>query len=331
MTKILIAESLRIETIRQIEKEAGDISFYPDGEFQDSAAIDGFHFVYSPDLTPQDLEGSALSGFDCLIVRPKEVSSLAIKNADALKLIVRGGAGLNSIDLAMAKQLGVVVENTPGQNSVSTAEYTFALIMEAVAKRNILLCDNQTRKGQNKPAEKYEGRELSGKKIGIVGLGSIGLQVASRCHAFGMVVEVFSRSRKDVSYKQHNSLESLLQSGLDILSLHCPLTEKTDKLISEKEFDLMGKSITLINAARPQLVDSKAFKYAIDSGILNSYAIDGDLDLVQPFIDADPNCRGIITNHIADSTAEAQEKITRQVIKQVVAFFKDGQVINAAP
>jgi len=275
MTRVLIAESVDEKIL---------------AEFQGK-----LDFVYSPDITPQELE-TKIRDFDGLIVRPKPVSAKVIANAKRLKLIIRGGAGVNSIDLTACREKGIIVENTPGLNSDATAEFTVLLMLQAFAKRQAELADIRSREGNPGQPEDYMGRE-----------------------GFGM--ELIIHSRKTV-------LKDLLNSGCDIISLHIPLSAETTGLIGEKEFALMKNGTVIINTARPQLIDVKAFKITLESAKISSFGIDGDYDLVKPFIDADVNKKGIITHHIADATYEAQANITRAALTQAVEFFMNGKEIN---
>lgn len=325
MPKILIAESLEFETLENIAKKE-HLKIYKH-HANESIPDDGFHLFYQPDISVHELE-EALNAYDALVVRPKEVTAKAIKNAPNLKLIVRGGAGMNSIDLKACKEQNVTAENTPGANSVSTAEYTFALIMEVVARRQIHRADADTRTGKPEVPEDYTGRELAGKTLAIIGFGNIGEKVAKRAEAFDMNVIYNARNKKDVPYKYFDDIHELLKQQPDIISLHAPLTLETENMIGNEEFALMKQGTILINAARPQLIEPDAFIKALHHGRIGSFAIDGDLELVEIFAHADKEWKGVITHHIADSTIEAQSKITQMILYQLLAFFRDNKIIN---
>lgn len=327
MPHILIAESLDMETLQTAAREQG-WQVHLNVPTPDDDGQGDWHFSYQPHIMPDVLK-MELGRYDALVVRPKEAKGEAIRAAmPRLKIIVRGGAGINSIDLEAAAECGVIVENTPGQNSVSTAEFTFALIMELAANRQIQRSASDTLRGDPDAPEHYLGRELEGQKIGIIGLGAIGQAVARRAAAFDMEVFSYSRTKKDVPYRQFDSLNALLDAGPDIICLHAPYTPQTEKMLDKAAYNLMKKSTILINTARPQLMDAAALKYALSKGIISRFAIDGDMDLVEPFIKIDQHRKGIITHHIADATKQAQAKITRQVLAQLVAFFREGKVVN---
>jgi D-3-phosphoglycerate dehydrogenase len=306
--RVLIAESLDEKTLQ-------------------SFSAKGVEFVYMPNLTPQDLE-SKIKGFDGLIVRPKPVSAKVIENADMLKLIIRGGAGVNSIALAACKDKGIAVENTPGLNSDATAEFTILLMLQAFAKRQSELSATKTRAGNPGMPEAYTGFELKNKRLGLIGLGNIASRVAKIAEAFGMEVIAYTRSKKDSDVKQVHDLHKLLHMGCDIISLHVPQSDETKNMIGTQEFACMKNATVIINTARPQLIDVIALGAALESGKVGAFAIDGDYDLVKPFIKIDSANKGIITHHIADATYEAQANITKQALSQAVAFFIEGKEIN---
>lgn len=314
MPKLLIAESV-------------DTKMLEDFENSENNSENNLDISYQPNITPQELE-QEISDYDALIVRPKHVSAAAINNAKNLKLIVRGGAGVNSIALEAAKANDVIIANTPGLNSDATAEFTIALMLEAFCKRQLQKSNEKTWEGNPGEPDPYKGFELRGKKLGIIGLGNIGQRVAKIAEAFGMDVICYVRAKKDLPFKQTTNLSELLAMDNDIISLNIPLSEDTNGIINKNAFEQINKQVVIINTARPQLIDIDAFSQSLESGKLASYAIDGDYDQVEPFIKADSKQRGIITHHIADCTFESQAAITEQALKQVKAFFEDGEIIN---
>lgn len=309
MTKILIAESVDVNVLAEISKNSQ------------------IEFVYKPDISPAELE-TEIAEYNGLIVRPKIVSEKAINNAQNLKLVVRGGAGVNSIALEACKQRGVIVENTPGLNSDATAEFSILMMLELIRKNFVRKSDDQTRLGKPSSPELYMSGELRGKKLGIVGLGNIGFRVACIAEAFGMEVMFYVREIKKMPYDQTDNMEKFLKHGHDIISLHIPLTPETKHFFGDLAFNLMKQNTILINTARPQLVDVSALKHAIENGTIAGFAIDGDYELVEPFAKIDTGKVGIITHHIADATFEAQANITKQALKQIIAYFEKGEVIN---
>lgn len=308
--RVLIAESVDEKMLAQI-----------------AASTQKIVFDYQPNLSVAELE-KALANYHGLIVRPKNVTAKAIENASNLQLIIRGGAGVNSIALDTAKARGVVVENTPGLNSDATAEFAFLLLMQLLCKRQVERSAKLALTGNAGAPENFMGSELRGKKIGIIGLGNVGARMAQMATAFGMEVFCYARNAKNLPFAQTQNLHELLAAKNDVLSLHLPLSAETKNLIGAVEFALMKKGTILLNTARPQLVDVDAFAAALQSGQLGSYGIDGDQDQIQPFIDADPFGAGICTHHIADCTYEAHAAITKQTMLQAIEFFENGKEIN---
>ncbi len=292
--KILIAESVD-------EKVLADFT-----------ARSGFEFDYAPDISVTELSFK-IKGYDGLFVRPKQVTADAIANADRLKLVIRGGAGVNSIALDECKKRGIIVANTPGLNSDATAEFTFALLMNL--QKQLVRSDAALKAGHEPIPEDFMGFELKGKKLGIIGYGNIGKRVEKIAGGFGMETSVFRRG---------DDLKNFLGQQHDVISLHVPLTEQTKHILGEDEFKLMKHGVIIINTARPQLIHAKALLEAADAGIISGFGIDGDNDLVKPFLHE----KGIVTHHIADATYEAQANITKQALKQFVQFFEEGLEVN---
>lgn len=308
--KVLIAEAMDVKILAKMQEQTQAIQF-----------------DYQPDLSVAELENKT-ANYDGLIVRPKQVTAAAIENSSKLKIIIRGGAGVNSIDLDAAKKAGVIVANTPGLNTQATAEFAFLSMLQIFCNRQIESSNIAAISGKAAAPEDYMGQELRGKKIGIIGLGNVGSNVAKMADAFGMEVFCYAQNQKDLPYAQTQNLHELLSAGNDVVSLHIPLSPKTDGIVGAEEFALMRKNTILINTARPQLVDVTAFKVALENGTLASYAIDGDQDQIQPFINADPKQRGICTHHIADCTFEAHAAITKQTMQQAIDFFENDAEIN---
>src|SRR5262249_6127289 len=153
------------------------------------------------------------------------------------------------------------------------AEFAVLLMMKIFCRRQIYKSDGIIRERDPGAPENYMGHEMRRKKLGIIGLGNIGERVARIATSFGMEVLCYVREPKELIYKQTTNLQEFLKNGNDIISLHVPLSEKTNALIGEKEFALMKKGTVLINTARPQLVDAKALKAAADKGVIAAFGI----------------------------------------------------------
>lgn len=337
MPNILIAESLHLPTLTKLEKELNVVCHHSLDVIQGGG--DGISLYYQPDIESNKL-AEAVVPFDGLVVRPKEVSAETIQAGQKLQVIIRGGTGVNSIDVEAATAQGVKVLNTPGQNTVSTAEYTFGCLFQLLAKRPIAAANQDAWARASHPPEHYSGFELKGKKLAIFGFGNIGKEVAKRALAFDMEVVVYSRSLTEEQAKEYGiarveSFEALCKAHADAMTLHAPLTPETKGIVNEKEIALMKDGTILINTARPGLINKEALKWGLETGKIASFAIDGDDDeagdpgaIINPFLDVDDGSKGILTPHIADCTDEAQANITYHVITQLVAFFRDGKVVN---
>ena len=292
--KILIAESIDERVLAEF------------------TARSNFEFTYEPNISVNALSFE-ISKYHGLFVRPKQVTADAINNAANLKIIIRGGAGVNSIALDECKKRGIIVANTPGLNSDATAEFTFALLLNLTKQ---LTNSHAALKAGHEPIpEDFMGFELKGKKLGIIGYGNIGKRVERIANGFGMQTSIFRRG---------DNLPEFLGLQHDITSLHIPLSEQTRHILGAAEFKLMRHGVIIINTARPQLIEPKALLSAADAGIVRAFGIDGDNDLVKPFLHE----KGVITHHIADATYEAQANITRQALTQFIQFFEEGAEVN---
>lgn len=248
---------------------------------------------------------------DCqgLIVRgATKVTAQVLRASPSLRVVVRAGTGVDNIDVAVARETGVTVANTPAANAVSVAELVFGLVL--ALERHVTAATNDLRGGRWEKA-KYAGRELNGRTLGLLGFGRIGREVALRARAFGMDVigcdPVLPQWPSGYEWVVPLTLDELLR-GSDVLSLHVPLTPETRGSIGARELSLMRKDAILVNCARGGVVDEAALQAALESGGLRGAALDvfereppGELPLLQL-----PNV--IATPHIGASTAEAQRR-----------------------
>ena len=270
-------------------------------------------------LTPEELN-NRISNYDGMVVRSATtVTPELLEKATNMKVVGRAGVGVDNIDIKAATTKGILVMNTPDGNTISTAEHTCGMII-ALA-RNIP-ASVATVKNGGWDRKKYMGSEVFGKKLGIVGLGKIGTEVAKRMQSFGM--EVFAYD--PFTTKEHASdmnielvdIDELL-SNVDFLSVHTPLTEKTKGLISLKNADKLKKGIRLVNCARGGIYEEADLPKLIDDGIVGGVALD-------VYSQEPPNEElykvlehpGIIcTPHLGASTEEAQEKVAEQIATQM--------------
>lgn len=280
-------------------------------------------------LSPAELI-AIIGDYDGLIVRSStQVTAEVLEAAKQLRVVGRAGAGVDNIDVPTATRCGVVVMNTPGGNSVSTAEHSFAMLM-AVARR-IPQAAASIKAGKWERG-KYTGVELAGKTLGVIGLGKVGREVAKRGAAFGMKVlghDPFVSEQAASSFgAQLTPLEELYPAA-DFISVHLPLTEQTRHSISDRELAQCREGVRLVNCARGGIVDEAALLRALQSGKVAGVALDvyeeeppTDSPLVQEEA-------VICTPHLGASTREAQTTVAVQVAEQVGELLTTGVVRNA--
>jgi len=294
----------------------------------------GCEVVYNPDLKDDSLvEAIRDSKADVLVVRSTKVTEAALA-AGRLSLVVRAGAGYNTIDVKAASSRGIYVSNCPGKNSIAVAELAFAMIL-ALDRR---LPDNvaDLRAGKWNKKEYGKARGLYGRTLGLIGLGQIGREMIVRAKAFGMDVTGWSRSltpesaaELGIAYRQ-TIIE--VAYDCDILSVHIALAPDTRGVINSDVFDAMKPGSYLINTSRAEVVDQAALKRAVRTkGIragLDVFA-DEPAGATGDFNDEIvtlPNVYG--THHIGASTDQAQEAIAAETVRIISAFKETGKVPN---
>jgi D-3-phosphoglycerate dehydrogenase len=270
---------------------------------------------------------------DVLIVRSTRVTE-PILNAGALKLVVRAGAGYNTIDVAAASRRGIYVSNCPGKNSVAVAELAFGLIL-ALDRR---IADNviSLRQGQWDKTEYSKARGLFGRTLGLIGLGQIGREMVPRAAAFGMNVIAWSRSLTPeaaddmgVVYKE-SPLE--VAAGSDIVSVHVALSPSTRGMVGAEFFAAMRKGAYFINTSRAEVIDQEALGRAVcEKSIRAGLDVFDDEPATgtgefQSAIAQDAAVYG--THHIGASTEQAQEAIAAESVRIVRVFKETGKVPN---
>ncbi|KRL93363.1 2-hydroxyacid dehydrogenase family protein [Levilactobacillus hammesii] len=249
-----------------------------------------------------------------------------------LKIIANYGAGFNNIDAAYARQKGIPVTNTPEVSTVSTAEVTTGLMI-TLAHRMVEGDKLMRTKGFDGWSPLFFlGHELSGKTLGIVGMGQIGQAVAKRMKAFDMNIIYSQRTRlaPEVEAKfgaKFVSLEELIKTS-DVLSLHCPLNDQTHHMIGAPEFKQMKSSAYLINAARGPVIDEAALLEALKAGELAGAALD--------VYEAEPNVDDgfkaldnvILTPHVGNATVEARDAMAAIVAKNTVRIDQGQEPLH---
>jgi len=265
-----------------------------------------------------------------LVVRSRtKVDAQLIEAGPNLKVILRAGIGLDNVDVSAATERAIVVMNAPSGNIVTTAEHALSLLMSV--SRRISQADAALRKGKWEK-KKYQGNELSGKTLGIIGLGNIGRVVAQKAQGLGLKVVAHDPFLSEEAAAKLNikllPMEGLLKTS-DYVSIHVPLSDATHHLIGEKELSLMKPTAFLINCARGGIVDEKALEKALEKETIQGCALDvfekeppGDHPLFKF-----PNT--VFTPHLGASTDEAQTLVSLEVADQLTQYVQDGALKNA--
>ncbi|TWI54618.1 phosphoglycerate dehydrogenase [Halalkalibacter nanhaiisediminis] len=271
-----------------------------------------------------------LTQFDALLVRSATtVTAELLDKMPNLKIVARAGVGVDNIDLDAATKRGVVVVNAPDGNTISTAEHTFAMIMSVM--RNIPQANASIKAGEwNRKA--FQGFELRGKTLGIVGFGRIGTQLAKRAKAFEMSLLVFdpflTKARAEKIGVQTAELDEVLANA-DIITVHTPLTKETKGLLGMENIAKTKPGVFLINCARGGIIDQEALKHYLKNGHIAGAAL--DVFEEEPVADEELLAFNnvIATPHIAASTKEAQLNVAAQVSEEVIRFLEGEPASNS--
>jgi D-3-phosphoglycerate dehydrogenase / 2-oxoglutarate reductase len=294
----------------------------------------GVGVVYDPELTDAALTQAVRStGADVLVVRGTKVPATTLA-AGRLSLVVRAGAGYDTIDVKAASLRGIYVSNCPGKNSIAVAELTFALIL--ALDRRIPANVADLKAGRWNKAEYSKARGLFGRTLGLVGLGRIGQEVLGRARAFGMPVVAWSPSltpgRAESLDVQIKRSPTEVAAACDILSVHVALNSETRNLIHRGVLDALRPGSYFINTARAEVVDQAALYEAVrDGGIragLDVFAGEptgGAGTVEDPIFELD----GVIgTHHIGASTDQAQQAIADETVRIIREYLQTGRVPN---
>jgi len=310
--RVLISDSLSKEAVDILEKEKE------------------FKVDVNTKLTPEELK-KIIKDYDALLVRSAtKVTKDIISAGDKLKIIGRAGVGLDNVDVEAASKKGIIVVNTPGGNTISTAEHTFSMML--ALSRSIPQADLSMKKGEWE-RKKFMGTEVYGKILGIVGLGRIGTEVAKRAISFGM---------KILAYDPYLSVDKAKELGIepadlktviarsDYITVHTPLTDETKHMISDKEFDAMKKGVRILNCARGGIIDENALVKAIESGKVAGAAFDVYENEPPKDSKLTKLDKVVLTPHLGASTEEAQVNVAIEVANTVRDVLMGRGVRNAA-
>ncbi|MEW6355557.1 MAG: NAD(P)-dependent oxidoreductase [Planctomycetota bacterium] len=280
-----------------------------------------------------DTEDIDLGQWDGVIIRSKtKLKAKAIQQAakGRLRLIIRAGAGVDTIDVDAATRNGVIIENTPGTNAAAVIELTMAALV-AMA-RSLIPAHISVKQGLWEK-KKFAGTELRGKTLGVIGVGKIGRGVATLAQGFGMRVlgadpMLTVERAKELSIEPANIARICKES--DYITLHASLTEQSKAILGRKQFASMKKGVCIANCARAELVDRDALLDALNSGKVKYYFTDVFEQEPPPADDPLLQHKSVLaTPHVGGATEESSIEGARMAAEQAAAFFNEDRIVNA--
>jgi D-3-phosphoglycerate dehydrogenase/(S)-sulfolactate dehydrogenase len=311
MARVLVSDDLSAEAVR-ILRDAG------------------LEVDVKVGLPAAELE-AIIDGYDGLAVRSAtKVSAKLLEKATRLKVVGRAGVGVDNVDLDAATRRGVVVMNTPGGSSVTVAELALAMILSLYRHVPGATASVKAGKWEKK---RFQGREIAGKTLGVVGIGNIGSVLVDRALAMRMHVVAYDPFiTPEAASKLGARLVDLgtLWREADVVSLHVPLTEQTKHLVNAEVLARMKKGAILVNCARGGIVDERAVAASLAAGHLGGAALDVyEKEPPPPDHPLFALDNVVCTPHIGASTEEAQSAVAAAIAEQLVAYLRDGVVKNA--
>jgi len=299
----------------------------------DELRVLGVEIAYRPELTKETLP-TALDGIGILVVRSTQVTAKAVEAGRQLNLIVRAGAGVNTIDVAAASARGIYVANCPGKNAIAVAELTMGMVL--ALDRRIADATSDLRAGKWEKTKYSTADGVYGKRMGIAGLGAIGREVLERARGFGLDAHAWSRSltpnkaaKMGVGYAR--SLEDLAGMS-DIFTVHLPLTPQTRGVISRNVLSALPDGAILVNTARSEVMDYAALEELIPKKNLR---VGLDVFPDEPDKGTAPFASSLLakglvyaTPHVGASTEQAQRAIAIETARIIRAFLTEEDVPN---
>lgn len=309
--KVLVSDNLDKTGIRRIEVE------------------EGIEVDVNTGLSPEDLK-QIIGNYEALIIRSAtKVTDEILQQAKRLKVIGRAGIGLDNVDIPAATKRGIVVMNTPGGNIVTTAEHTIAMMMALT--RNIPQGTISLKAGRW-DKKKLQGREIFNKTLGIIGYGKIGSIVADLARGLKMNVIIYdpyiTAEQIEKAGFESITLDELYRRS-DYITVHVPKLKSTTGLLNKKAFEKMKEGVMVINCARGGIIDENDLYDAIVSEKVAGAALDvfkTEPPGRFPLFELD---KVIGTPHLGASTYEAQTNVSMEVADQIIAYLKNGTIINA--
>lgn len=281
------------------------------------------HDIVERFYTPDELK-EQVKDFDAVIVRSatkitKQIIDGALETK-RLKVVIRGGVGVDNIDVPYAEANGITVANTPNASSLAVAELAIGH-MFALAK--YIYISNVSMRNGKWDKKNYEGVELSGKTLGLIGFGRIAQETAKIAKAIGMKVMYNTRSGKKDGFDgfEFVTLEKILKNS-DFISLHIPYDKEKGTLIGAKEFEMMKDGVYIVNCARGGVVSEEALLAALDSGKVSAAALDVFAEEPTKHEKLYTHSKVSLTPHIGASTIEAQEKIGKEIVEIIKKQLK---------
>lgn len=287
--------------------------------------------VVQTDITPEELVDS-IADYDGIVVRSRtKVTREVIEASRKLKIIARAGVGVDNVDVKAATEKGIMVVNAPESTSITVAEHTIGIILSLA--RKIAIADKSVKDGKWEKS-KFMGSELSGKTLGIIGMGRIGSQVATRCKAFNMEILVNDPYiTEDVAARLGAKIvdRDTLFKDADVISIHVPLTPETRHSINQEQFKQMKDTAFIVNCARGGIINEEDLYHALVNGDIGGAGLDvfeKEPPKDNPLLNLD---NLVVTPHIGASTREAQRDaaiIVAKEIKKVLTGESPKNVLN---
>jgi D-3-phosphoglycerate dehydrogenase len=293
----------------------------------------GCEVTYQPAAKAEELPG-LIEPYKILVVRSKQVTADTLKAGSQLVLVLRAGAGVNTIDVKAASARGVFVSNCPGKNSIAVAELVFALLLAIDRRIPENVAALRAHKWNKKEFSRADG--IFGKTLGVIGTGQIGREVILRARAFGLRTIAWSRSltpdkAQQLGVERCDNVDDIFRQA-DVVTLHLALKPDTRKFVNAARLALLKPNAILINTARGEVVDQAALRTALQGrklraglDVFDPEPAEATADFQDPILDL-PNLVG--THHIGASTEQAQEAIADEAIRIIRTFVRTGVVLN---
>jgi D-3-phosphoglycerate dehydrogenase len=289
----------------------------------------GLEVAVKTGMTPEALK-KEIGKYEGLVIRSAtKVTAEILDAAKKLKVIGRAGSGLDNVDKVAATKHGIVVMNTPGGNTITTAEHTVSLILSMARQIPQATASMKQGKWEKK---KFMGIELYNKVLGIIGIGNIGSHVAKMAQGMGMHIIAYDPYLSEEKAKalgvEVAGLDELIKKA-DFITMHIPLTDETRNLINDKSIAKMKRGVRIINASRGGVIDEGALYTALKEGRVAAAALDvfeKEPPEASPLLELD---NFICTPHLGASTADAQENVAVAVADQIADYLLHGTIRNA--